>query len=249
MDAQPPYITNYRRRREQVYRRRIALAIAAAVLVHLSLLAWLAPFSTRLPLVRQIGYQGVLRILPEISVRRRTAEVETELETSRGLGSEGVFHVVSIEVFDWAVPAGTPAEEITGEVKQELGDDLRNFLEESLPQPTSSDVVVLRLVKPVYPLSSIIDGVEGVVVFRLHLTETGDVARAWLLSSEVDEPCEESARWAVMQWKFRPFLVNGEPRSILVDQRVRFRLHDPPDVVPGRLRVRGGPNGPPNGGP
>ncbi len=247
MDAQPPYITKYRRRREQVYRRRIALAIAAAVVVHLSLLAWLAPFSRRFPLIRQMGYHGVLHILPEISVRRRTADVETRLETSRGLGSEGVFHVVSIEVVDWAVPAGTPAEEITGEVKQELGDDLRSLLEESLPQPTSSDVVVLNIVKPTYPSSSVIDGVEGVVVFRLHLTETGDVARAWLLSSEVDEPCEESAHRAVMQWKFRPFLVNGEPTSILVDQRVRFRLYDPPDVVPRRVRVRGGPNGGPNG--
>jgi TonB family protein len=245
MDVQPPYITKYRRRREQVYRTRIGYAIAAAVLFHLSLFAWLAPFSERLPLVRHIGYQGVLRILPEISVRRRTAEVETDLETSRGLGSEGIFQVVSIEMVDWAVPAGTPAEEITGEVEQESGDDLRNLLEESLPQPTSSDVVVLRVVKPTYPAASIIDGVEGVVVFRLHLSETGDVVRAWLLSSEVDEACEESAHHAVLQWKFRPFLVNGEPTSILVDQRVRFRLHDPPEVAPGRLRIGGDRNGGP----
>ncbi len=233
MNARPPHATETRRRRDRDYRTRLVRSVAVAVAVHVLLLLGSVPFSRRIPLVRHIGYHGVLRILPEISVRRDPSNVESEFETPRGSGSESFFRVIDIRAVDWEVPAGVPMEEETGEAeKQDVGEELQAQLERSLPQPTSTDVVLVRLVKPHYPRESIAADIEGVVTFRLHVTETGDVARAWLVASEVDEPCEVEAHRAVLQWKFRPFLVEGVATAILVDQRIRFRLHDTPVEPP-----------------
>ncbi len=237
MSTRPPYSTEYRRRRERTHRSRFVLSLALAVALHVGLAVALAPFRRHIPLVRHLGYHGVLRILPEISVQRDPGTYESERETAVGAGSESFFRVVAIRTVDWAVPSGEPSEVSTGEARQEdAGEEVRTQLERSLPQPTSSDVVLVRFVKPFYPTPSIAANVEGVVVFRLHVTQVGEVARAWLLSSEVDEACEMEAQRAVMQWKFRPYLVEGEPTAILVDQRIRFRLHDAP-VIPAQVRL------------
>ena len=92
--------------------------------------------------------------------------------------------------------------------------------------------MILKLVKPAYPARSITDGTEGVVEFRVHVTKRGRVARVWLLSSGVDREMEASGRRALMQWKVQPLLNNGAPADFLVDQRIRFRLHDTPVVSP-----------------
>jgi TonB family protein len=240
MDAWFPYATENKRGRERTHRSRMARAVVAAVLAHLLLFLGLAPPKSRIPLVRHIGYQGVMQIQPEISVQREPDEFEAEQQTARGRGEEGFFRVLSIRVVDWEVPSGIPTEESAGEAEpEEAGEDLRTELERSLPQPTSSEVIITRFIKPLYPPSSIAAGVEGVVVFRLHVTAEGRVARVWLLNSEVDQACEIEAHRAVTQWKFRPFLVAGEPTAILVDQRIRFRLHDIP-VVPAALRTHDG---------
>jgi protein TonB len=81
-------------------------------------------------------------------------------------------------------------------------------------------------VKPAYPASSVRAGVEGVVTFRVHVTADGTVARVWLLNSEVDRACDDAAKRALLEWRFRPFLVEGEPSDVLVDQRIRFSLLD-----------------------
>ncbi len=237
MDAWSPYATENKRGRERTYRTRMIWALATAAAVHLLLFLALAPPRGRIPLVRHIGYQGVTQIQPEISVQREPDTFEAEQTIARGRGEEGFIRVVSIRVVDWVVPSGIPSEETTGEAEPvEAGEDLRTELARSLPQPTSSQVVITRFVKPLYPPSSIARGIEGVVTFRLHVTAEGRVARAWLLKSEVDQACEIEAHRAVTQWKFRPFLIDGEPTAILVDQRIRFRLHDVP-VVPATVRT------------
>lgn len=221
-----PYVTAARRERERTYRSRIVWGVALAVIVHVALVVSLAPLKQRIPLVRHIGYEGALRILPEISVRRPVGEAESELETVHGLGSDSFLRVIDMRTVNGAVEADELSRDDSGDFEEEYGEEIRRQLEQSLPQPTSRDVVVVRLVKPAYPAASIAAGVEGVVVFRLHVTKRGRVVRAWLLSSEVDGDCEASARGAVLQWRFRPHVVGGTPVDFLVDQRIRFRLRD-----------------------
>lgn len=225
-DLHPDYITRNRRGRETRYRRRMAWSAAVAVGFHLLLAVGSAPLTEEIPLVRHIGYRGELRILPEISVLLEPGETENELETTAGMPSGAVMEVIEIEIVDSESPAEGPRRPSVEESEPDAGDDLLTRLETSLPQPTSSEMVVERLVKPRYPPASIAAGVEGVVTFRLHVSRTGEVRRAWLLDSEVDEECNVEAYRAVTKWKFEPYVVDGRPRDILVDQRIRFRLRD-----------------------
>jgi len=224
--------TAFRRTREQRYRRRLVVALALSVVVHLLLAFALEPLRQRMPLIRHIGYAGPLRVLPEISVLREPGEEETEARTARGGGSQVYFQVVALEIVDWSVPSDDAAGEETGESEEEAGLEDLDQLERSLPQPRSEDIVVTHMVKPVYPRSSIDAGIQGVVVYRLHVTRAGTVVRAWLVSSEVDPACDRAAYRAVMEWEFMPYLENGRPSDILIDQRIRFQLYDPGAAAP-----------------
>jgi len=230
----------FRLSRDSGYRRRVIVATALSVMTHVIAIVILAPFRESIPLVRHIGYRGPTQILPEISVIREIGPSERENLIARGEGGQNVFRVVPITVTDWEVPAGeTESSEIgdkTDDVAEDGLDVLRE-LEMSLPQPRSQDMVVAHLVKPRYPATSRVNGVEGVVVFRLHVTKTGDVANIWLLRSEVDRACEQAARRALFQWKYRPYIVDGEAVDFLGDQPVRFRMTDL-EAATGGVRVR-----------
>ncbi|MBN2564395.1 MAG: energy transducer TonB [Candidatus Eisenbacteria bacterium] len=216
-----------------MHKRRLFLAAIASLVLHALLVPMVVPLREELPLVRHIGYRGERRILPEISVLREPGVEDSDVETMAGDISRAAFEVIAIEIVDWSVPEEGSADLANDLPDRTPGDALLDRLETSLPQPRSTDVVISHLVEPEYPASSIAAGVEGVATFRLHVSTTGDVRRAWLLSSEVDEACNAEAYRAIMQWSFEPYLVNGRPMSILVDQRIRFRLRD-------ALRARAG---------
>jgi TonB family protein len=219
-------IRNVRRRREELYRSRLRRAAIASILIHISLFIGLVPLKHRIPLARTIGYEGALRILPEISVARPPGTTESELALGAGLGSRPFMRVVDIKMVSKEVALESEARADRGIRHEALGDALLTELEQVLPQPQSRDVVVDLLVKPAYPASSVLAGVEGVVVFRVYVTKEGTVERVWLMNSEVDRACEESARRALLRWRFRPHIVGGVPTEFLVDQRIRFRLTD-----------------------
>lgn len=224
MGGQRPYITEARRRREGVYRGRIALALFMSAAFHVSLAFTIRALRERIPLMRHIGYEGPVRILAEVSVLRELGLSEYELAQAAGRSPKSFYRVSATEITD----AGYPTDVSVGDVAEGVGAGSGEGRAEqpsiSPPQPTTQDLVLIRLVKPVYPESSIKAGVEGVVVFRLRITRGGNVAALWLLSSETDRACERAAERALREWRFRPYLLEGEPIDVFVDQRVRFRL-------------------------
>ncbi len=216
------------RRRDAEYRRAVSIAVVLSVAAHLVLTLAVAPFGDQVPLVRHVGYYGPTRILPEISIERAAADVESDARPAAGSGTVDFFHIVPITITEWGVPSEETkaVESCDADGDASIGDDLLVQLEESLPQPRSRDMVVVHLVKPEYPVSSTAEGIEGVVVFRLHVTKTGEVANAWLLRSEVDGACERAAARALRRWRYHPYIVDGKPVNFLGDQAVRFRLLD-----------------------
>jgi TonB family protein len=73
-------------------------------------------------------------------------------------------------------------------------------------------VVTARLVHrvaPVYPSSARANHTEGTVVLRATISTKGRISALIILSG----PREfvESALGAVQQWRYRPYIVNGEP--------------------------------------
>lgn len=221
-----PYLTPARRRRGLTYRRRLVWSTAAAIVLHIAVVLVVVPYRDAIPLVRHIGYRGEIRLLPEISIMRENVGEDSEVEASAGVRAGSGFEIVVIEVVDREVPDEGESDIPEDDVESDPGEDLLSRLETSLPQPMSSEMVLEHLVEPLYPESSIEAGVEGVATFRLHVARTGEVRRAWLLESEVDDACNFEAYRAVVKWRFSPYLVNGDPTAILVDQRIRFRLRD-----------------------
>jgi len=233
MNAASPYVTETRRARESVYRSRLRRAVASSLVLHVALFVVLAPVRHKIPLVRHVGYEGAVQILPEISVRRPPGERESERETAYGRGTDPMLRVVNARIVNGAHSINESNRAEPGDLEDDdLGEDILRYLEEALPQPTSRDVVITKLVKPAYPPVSIEAGVEGVVVFRVHVTKRGRVARVWLVESQVDRACEEAARRALLQWRFRPHVTAGVPTDFLVDQRIRFRLRDASSIAP-----------------
>jgi len=234
----------FRLSRDKGYRSRVVAAIVLSVAVHIALILIVAPFRDRIPIVRNIGYRGPTHILPEISVVRDIGPSERELQIARGVGGQNVFRVVPITITDWEVPEGESETSEVGDESDDIAEDgldLLRELEMALPQPRSQEMVVSHVVKPRYPTSSKVAGVEGVVVFRLHVTKTGEVANVWLLSSEVDRACEQAARRAIYRWRYAPYRVDGEAVDFLGDQPVRFRLYDVESGVTGGVRSHSRP--------
>jgi len=222
----PRYVTEIRRGREQRYRRTIAGTSAAAVLIHALLIPVAAPFTEHIPLVRRSGYRGEIRLLPEISVLREPAPVESDIEAWAGELAEAGFEVVNLSVSELELLDERPTETVVEELDLTIGNELRDLLETSLLQPTGREIVIEHFVEPVYPQSAIDAGIEGVAVFGIQVAATGDVLRAWLVDSGVSGDCNIEAQRALLQWRFAPYLVEGRPASFLKYYRIRFHFRD-----------------------
>lgn len=226
MSERPRYVTESRRGREQRYKRRIARASAAAVVLHVLLIPVAAPLTERIPLVRRSGYQGEIRLLPEISVLREPAEVKSDVEAWANELAEAVFEVVSLSITEPESPEERPTQTVVEELDLTIGNEFRDLLATSLPQPTGREIVIEHFVEPVYPQSAINAGIEGVAVFGMQVAATGDVLRAWLVDSGVSGDCNIEAQRALLQWRFAPYLVDGRPASFLKYYRIRFHFRD-----------------------
>ena len=90
------------------------------------------------------------------------------------------------------------------------------LVQDSLPE-------ALRKVPPAYPDIARDAGVDGVVVVAALVCEHGNVVetRVWQSIPRLDDAATD----AVMQWRFRPVVVAGEPVSRWVRIPVRFSLH------------------------
>ncbi len=94
------------------------------------------------------------------------------------------------------------------------------------PQRVSSGVQSARLVRrvePVYPPLALAARISGPVVLQLWIDEEGNVVSVKVL----DGPplLKEAARTAVLQWKYSPTILNGEPWPVLANVTIRFVLH------------------------
>ena len=80
----------------------------------------------------------------------------------------------------------------------------------------------IKDVKPVYPEAAKAAGVQGMVIIETQIAKDGSVNQAKVLRSvpELDRAAIE----AVMQWKYTPTLLNGEPVEVIMTVTVTFTL-------------------------
>ena len=103
--------------------------------------------------------------------------------------------------------------------------------EESGPKPTLetlnisqgvSQGLLLKKVQPIYPRNALSMRIEGSVELLATISKTGDISRVKVTSGEPQ--LSKAAADAVKQWKYKPYLLNGEPVEIQTQVTINFRL-------------------------
>ena len=89
-----------------------------------------------------------------------------------------------------------------------------------------AQALLIKKVEPEYPQEARDKRIQGTVVLQLEISEAGDVKDARLISGHplLALPAIE----AVKQWKYKPYLLNGEPVQVETRATVDFRLNPKP---------------------
>jgi TonB family protein len=85
-----------------------------------------------------------------------------------------------------------------------------------------SQGLVIKKVSPTYPTQALRMRIEGSVQLLATISKDGDIARVKTISG--DQQLAKAASDAVKQWKYKPYLLNGEPVEIQTQITVNFKL-------------------------
>ena len=85
-----------------------------------------------------------------------------------------------------------------------------------------SQPVLVHSVPPAYPPTALERKAQGVVRFEATITRDGSVANLQVVSG--DPLLDVAAKNAVLQWKYQPALLNGEPVEVTQSIVVKFNL-------------------------
>jgi TonB family protein len=117
-----------------------------------------------------------------------------------------------------------------------------------------SQGLIVKKVQPEYPPEAREQRIQGEVVLRVMVSRQGDVSKVSLISGH--PLLAPAAMDAVKQWKYQPFLLNGQPLEVDTEVVVNFRLESseqpanditPPDLPPVLGIVVDAPGGIPSG--
>lgn len=99
----------------------------------------------------------------------------------------------------------------------------------SSPTPSSSSSIldstqleVTKFVQADYPLEAAAKKLQGKVLIKVHILETGDVDKTEIVSG--DPLLAEAAAEAMLSWKFKPFIKDGKPARVTTNLPYTFTL-------------------------
>lgn len=82
--------------------------------------------------------------------------------------------------------------------------------------------MILQKTTPIYPPIAKAARVSGTVVLQATISKTGTITNLRVISGPA--MLQESALEAVRQWRYRPYLLNGEPVEVETTVNVIFSL-------------------------
>jgi TonB family protein len=85
-----------------------------------------------------------------------------------------------------------------------------------------SQGLVIKRVQPVYPRTALVMRLEGAVDLTATISKSGDITNVKVLKG--DSQLSKAATDAVKQWKYKPYLLNGEPVEITTQITINFKL-------------------------
>ena len=103
--------------------------------------------------------------------------------------------------------------------------------------------LLIKRVNPTYPPLARQARIQGTVILKVQIGKSGDVENVELVSGH--PMLAPAAIEAVKQWKYKTYLLNGEPIAVETHVQVSFMLSDKP---PADGSAGDAPAGPPQGG-
>ena len=91
------------------------------------------------------------------------------------------------------------------------------------------ELTPLVKVPPEYPQRAMAKDIEGYVVLRFVVTETGSVEAPEILHAEPEGYFESAARRAVLRWKYQPQFRDGKPIRVISITRINFAMQKDPE--------------------
>ena len=82
--------------------------------------------------------------------------------------------------------------------------------------------LLIKKVAPDYPPEAKHAHIQGSVVLRAVINKSGDIAELEIISGPIE--LVVSAVSAVRKWKYRPYLLNGEPVAVQTTIVVKYVL-------------------------
>jgi len=125
------------------------------------------------------------------------------------------------------------APSITGIAPADSGGSLPNLMgsDSKAPAPVLQALnvsqgvsrgLLVKKTQPVYPASAMQLRIEGAVELQATISKSGDIAGVKIISG--DARLAHAAVDAVKQWKYKPYLLNGEPIEIQTQITMNFKL-------------------------
>ena len=89
------------------------------------------------------------------------------------------------------------------------------------PSVMDENLIVQRV--PAYPESAKLNGVQGEVVMQALISKEGTVKRVHVV--EGDSRLRTAAEEAVYKWRYRPYVLHGQPVEVATTVTVNFNLN------------------------
>jgi TonB family protein len=132
-----------------------------------------------------------------------------------------------------AMTADAAAPDITAIAPPDNGGSLPNLMggDTQAPAPVLQTLTVsqgvsrgllVRQTQPVYPATALQMHVEGAVELLATISKTGNISAVKIVRG--DPRLARAAADAVKQWKYKPYLLNGEPVEIQTQITMNFKL-------------------------
>ncbi len=83
---------------------------------------------------------------------------------------------------------------------------------------------LMKSVQPVYPEEARKARTQGAVILNVRTDKKGNISEVMVLKS-VDEALSRAAVEAVKQWKYEPFIKDGQAKEVVFTVTVMFKLH------------------------
>ncbi len=223
------------------YLRRMVLFVAVSVLA-LVIGALLGPTPEQVEeFFLHTGREGPLLVLDEIDIIPDNDPVSTPPKDSMAGATQGVD--APVEPLDRPVEDAEnpqPARKVRGspdpsEASENIplpgstrSVDRLDQLEQHRASQQTMTFILEKFVRPVYPTAAgSMDRARVVTVWvAMYVNERGKVEHAYIQRSDGGPLFERAVLEAVLQWEYRPFLIDDVPQGFWDQQRVEFVVTD-----------------------